>query len=296
MAVTAQPAPSRLAVVKDLATKTFANFSEDNVPRLAAAFSFYAVLSLAPLLVLAVVIASAVLGEGGARESVLSQAQGLLGKEGRSLVEGFLESSSGKGTGIIATISSLVVTFFSASNLFLQLMDAVNAMWGIKQTGPMFKNLILSRIGAFLAVLVFGAIVLGWVALDSWLHWIERHTTGFTGWPVVSAVVSVLFLTGVFAVSFKKLPAGHLAWHDVWLPAFITAVLVAIAKAVLGFYFARAGGAGAPGVAGALVVVLLWIYYTSQIFFFGFELTYTYAHNYGSRQEKNENHPTVQFS
>jgi membrane protein len=271
-----------LVSIKNLLTKTFTNWSTDNVPRLAAAFSFYAVLSLAPVLVLAVVAAGYIYGEGTARQELLTQARAAVGPQGASLVSELLDNANKPGASAIATVLSLLVTFFSASNLFIALQETVNVIWGVQQKGPLLKGLILTRVTAFLSVTVFGLIVLGWLTLDSWLGWLERHTQGFQGWQVVSLAASLLFLTGVFGVALKQLPPNRLQWRDVWPGAFVTALGFGISKLLLALYFSYANVSAAYGSAGALVVILLWIYYSSQIFFFGVELTYTYAHTRGS--------------
>ncbi len=281
--------------------KTFANWSEDNVPRLAAAFSFYAVLSLAPLLVLAVAGASYLLGEQGARDDLLRHVRGELGRENEELgkaaaefLDTLLKKAQKPTAGLTATILSLIVTFFGASNLFLQLDDAVNTIWGIKQTGSMIRAVLLSRITAFLAVLFFGSVVLAWLALDSWIGWLVRHAGGFPGLQYLSILTTVLVFIGAFGVSLKKLPRNRVAWRDVWPGAIVAAVGVALGKFLLSYYFALAGVLNAYGPAGALVVILLWIYYTSQIYFFGVEMTYTYALEYGSL--KNQPAPGLQYS
>lgn len=272
-----------LNTVKDLATKSFANWSEDNVPRLAASFSFYAILSLAPLLVLAVVLAGYFYGHAvDARQALLTHASGAVGKQGAQLLDEMLKGAEKPGARGIATVFSLIVTFFSASNLFIQLDDAVNSMWGIKQKGSAIRNMVATRIIAFLCVMFFGAVVLAWLGLDSWLGWLEKQTPGFNGWQIVSFVVAVLILSGVFLVSLKALPRRRLQWADAMPGAVVTAVGIALTKLLLSVYFANFNVSAAYGSAGALVVILLWIYYTAQIYFFGVELTYTYAHNYGS--------------
>lgn len=279
---------------KELGGRVFANWSEDAVPRLAASFSFYAILSLAPLLILAIAAASTFIGEEAARKALLDQVGSAIGKEGRGLIETLVEKTFKPGATTIATILSLIVTFFSASGLFMQLSDTVNAIWGIpadKKT-PFFKSLILTRVFAFAAVLVFGIITLGWLAIDFWLQWLERKSGGadrFAGWPVISTIISIVFLSVVFAISYKQIPRAHAAWRDVWLGAAVAAVGVGIAKYALGLYFKYADVAGAFGPAGALVLILLWIYYTSQIYFFGAEIVYSYAHTFGSRAHMEDN-------
>ncbi|RYG32794.1 YihY/virulence factor BrkB family protein [bacterium] len=274
----------RLSEVRELVQATATRWSEDNVPRLAAAFSFYAVLSLAPLLVFAVVLGGYFLGQSDTQTQILTQVQQAVGKGGRDLVEELIKQANKPGASVIASLLSLIVTFFSASNLFLQLNDSVNAIWGIKTQGPFLKNLLLTRIGAFLGVLFFGVIVLGWVGLDSWLHWLDQRVPGIPGWKALSVIVSIVFLAIVFAVAFRSLPKDKVSWKDTIVPAIVTALGISLAKYALSLYFGLAKVSEAYGSAGALVVILLWIYYTSQIFFFGIEMTYVNSHQRGSHQ------------
>lgn len=274
---------NRLATARTLLQKTVENWSSDNVPRLAASFSFYAVLSIAPVLVLAVTVASAFLAADEAQRQLLEQVRKLTGStQIADLLQELIKNAQRPGTGTIATIISFLVTFFSASNLFLQLQDTVNTIWGIKQAGPFVRTFIVTRLLAFFAVVVFGGLLLAWLALDSWLSWIARHTEGFQGWPVVSLVVAALFFTGALGMAFKGMPKGRVSWRDVWPGAALAGSGIALSKLAFSAYFAYANVAAAYGAAGSLVVLLLWIYYTSQIFFFGLEMTFTYAHQFGS--------------
>jgi membrane protein len=281
------PAPKfrfNFKTVKDLLIKTGQSWSEDRVPRLAAAFSFYAILSLSPLLVFAVTIAGVVMSGGENR--LLYEASGFIGPEGKAFLRTLIENSHKGGAGIIATISSLVVTFFSASNLFIQLDDAMNAIWDIKSTGSFIRSLIMTRVLAFLGVLFFGTLVVGWLMLDWWLRWLAHHSVVGFGWQFVSFVTTTLLLAIGFGVAFKALPANKLTWKDVLPAALLTAVGFDLSKTILNSYFSYAGVSTAYGLAGSLVVILLWIYYTSQIYFFGAEFAYTWAHQYGSNAEE----------
>jgi len=279
---------NRLATAKELLVKTFANWSEDNVPRLAAAFSFYAVLSIAPVLVLAVTAASAFLAQDEARNHLLDSVGKFVGsKEVKGLVAELIAKTQKPGTGTIATIISFFVTFFSASNLFLQLQSTVNTIWDIKQSGSMLRNFIMTRLLAFAAVVVFGGLLLGWLGLDAWLSWLTRHTGGFNGWPLVSLLVSAIFFTGALGVAYRGMPKGRVKWRDVWAGAAIAGTGIALSKLIFSAYFAYANISAAYGAAGSLIVLLLWIYYTSQIFFFGLEVTYTYAKEFGSHRGHN---------
>jgi membrane protein len=280
-----QPPKFRFTVsaVKELFYRAGVSWSEDRVPRLSAAFSFYAVLSLSPLLVFAVTIGSFIVT--GAENRLLYEASGFVGPQGKAFLHTLLTNTTRGSAGVIATISSLAITFFSASNLFLQLDDAMNTIWDIKSTGSFLHTLVKTRVLAFFGVLVFGTLVVGWLLLDWWLRWLQHHSVDGIPWQFVSLLASTLVLMLAFGVSFKALPAGKLTWSDVWPAAILTALGFDFSKSILNMYFAYAGVSAAYGVAGALVVILLWIYYTSQIYFFGAEFASTWAHMYGSAWE-----------
>lgn len=269
--------------------KTVTNFSDDAVPRLAASFSFYAMLSMAPLLILAIVVAGSVLGEGSSRNSILHEVQASLGKDSRAIVETIIDKTNKPGAGTIATITSLAVTFFSASGLFIQFNELFQTIWGVKPKPAGFiRTFIVQRVIAFVSVFTFGGLVLGWLVLDSWLAWVQKNTANFFPGQLISFVAATVFLTLAFALSFRYFPRHQAKWSDVWIGAFVAGLGLAITKYALSEYFSRIDVAGAYGPAGALVVIMLWVYYTSQVYFFGAELVFSYAHMYGSRKDIDE--------
>lgn len=263
-------------------TATAQNWAASNVPRLSAAFSFYAVLSLAPTLVLAVVVAGSIYGEGAARSQLLEQAREAVGPQASALLAELIDNAKKPGASLFATVFSLSVTFFSCSNLFIALQETVNTMWGIERRDPLVKGLILTRIGGFLAVMGFVAIVVAWLTFDAWLTVIQRFTPGARSAQAASLLGSILFLAVVLAITFHRIPPNRVQWRDVMPGAIVTALGITASKFLLSLYFAYANVSAAYGSAGALVVILLWIYYTSQIFFFGVELTHAYSHQLGS--------------
>jgi membrane protein len=239
---------------------------------------------MAPVLVLAVVAAGYFVESSSVRHQLLAQVQDALGSDARDLIGALIDNTYKPGSSTIATILSLAITFFSASGLFIQLNAALSSIWGMPTNKKLsvFRSLLLSRIFAFLAVLVFGLITLGWLGIDAWLQWL-RTKAEFAGWPAISAVLSTVFLTVVFAASYRYFPRAPIKGRDVWLGAILAALGVAVAKYLLSLYFSMAHIAGAFGPAGALVLILLWIYYTSQIYFLGAEVVYSYSRLFGSR-------------
>jgi membrane protein len=268
--------------LRNLMIKAFQNWSKDNVPRLAAAFSFYAMLSLAPMLVLVVAIAGRVLGDSEAHLHFKNVVESYLGQNGREFLETMVATASNHTASTIASIISIVLALVGASNLFQQLSESIDAIWTIPPH-PGIRGFIVARLFALLSFVAFAAVFLAWLGIDSWTSWIEAHTPGFQGWALISFGVSVAFLTLVLALAYRALPKKMVAWGDVWIGAFVAAVGIALSKFLLSLYFAYSTLSAAYGSAGTLVIILLWIYYSAQIFFFGIEVTCTYAHQFGSQ-------------
>jgi membrane protein len=277
------------AELKAFTKVLISKIGQDNLPRLASSFSFFAILSIAPFLVLAVTIASFIFGQSHAADDLLRQAAAVGGPQVRDYVHSVIDSSQRRDASAIASILSLAVTFWSASNLFLQLVDSVNSIWGIKAVGHFVKNIIASRIVAFLSVLLFGGLLLAWLILDAVMGWLGHHAGIHTGFTLISLLVSVIFLSLGFSITIPALPRGMLKWKDAHLGGLVAGSGVAISKYLLTIYFARVSGV--YGAAGGVVILLLWIYYTSIIYFIGIEVTYVYAHRYGSLKSAHEPSP-----
>jgi membrane protein len=274
--------------------KAFESWQRDNAPRLAAALAFYAMLALAPMVVLAVAIGTHILGGSQAGMHIVHGIEAYLGKSGDAFVESMIATTSQPGTTTVATILSLAVAIFGATNLFAQVSDSVDTIWNVKARGG-FKGFLIAKITSVILFVMFSAVLVAWIAIDSWLGWMQAHVHGFQGWQFVSVGVSVVFLTFAFALSFRALPRGKVAWRDVWIAAFVTAIGFATSKLLLSLYFSFTS-LSAYGSAGTLVILLLWIYYTAQIYFFGIELTCTYAHMYGSQVQRHKGEEPLEVS
>ncbi len=275
----------KLADIKALFIETAVNCSEDRMPRIAAAFSFYAMLALAPLLIVVVAVAGMFLGTGSVQEQVVAQAQEFLGEGSAELIDSMIARTTSPGTNIAAIAISLGVSLFAASSLFMQLSDSVNTMWGVRPTGNPILAFIKIRALAILMVFLFILILIAWLVLDSWLGVVARNAGVVrSGWPMVSFIGTTLFLFVIFSIAYMALPKTPVRFRDVWFAALLAAMGVAGSKFLLALYFTFSTTSAAYGSAGALFVMLLWVYYTAQVFFFGTELSYTYAHRFGSRK------------
>ncbi len=271
--------------LKTLLVKSAQNWSRDKASSLAAAFAFFAILSLAPLLVVGVVVVGQIYGSNGlARERLLHVARENIGPGSVDFLRTLLDNAHRSGISTIAGILSLVVAFFGASSMFSQLSDSIDSIWGIAKKGSVIHAFVVGKAVSVLMLLIFAIFVLAWIVLDSVVGAAAKAAGAFSGWPFISFLISTAFLTAVFALTFRGLPAKRVQWRDVWVASLVTALGFSLAKFGLSLYFTYTDVQSAYGPAGALVVILLWIYYSAQILLFGAEVVWAYAHTYGSQK------------
>jgi len=266
-------------------------WSEDNAPRLGAALAYYTVFSIAPLLILSIAVVGLVFGQEAAQGQVMAQIGDLVGEQVAGAVQGLIASSSNPSSGLVATIIGLATLLFGASGVFLELQRSMNEIWDVppRQESGIW-TLVKSRFFSFAMVLGVGCLLLLSLALTAVLSAVGAYFQEFVPASVSGRAVygldlaaSLTIFTILFALMFKVLPDAGAAWRDVWMGAAVTAVLFVVGKFLLGLYLGRAGVASTYGAAGSLIVLLLWVYYSAQILFFGAELTQVYARRYGSR-------------
>ncbi len=268
-------------------------FWKDKAPRLGAAIAFYTALSLSPLLVVVIAIAGFVFGEEAARGEIAQQIRGLVGDEGATAVEAMLANRT-KDDGIVATVVGLATLLVGATGLFAQLQDALDTIWGVEpkanaqtSTAREIVAAVWDRVLSFslvcgvafllLVSLVFSAVL---AALTGWMNaWLPESLTLIA---VLNNVISLALTAVMFGLMFKVLPHVRLAWSDVWVGAVVTAGLFALGKFLIGLYLGRAAVGSAYGAAGSFVVLLVWVYYSTQILLLGAEVTYVYATRFGS--------------
>lgn len=249
--------------------------------------AFYAILAFAPLLIFFAAVGGQFLNSGTLQQSILHEVKNQLGGSTAELVRNMLASTEKPREGAAAGVISILLALFGASGLFDQLNISIRTIWGVSpKAGNPIKHYLVSRLLSVLMVLICVLMILTWIGIDSVVSYL-RHEGGqqFALWHLLSFVVSVAFLTLVFAGAFRSAPRGLVSWGDVWLPAFLTGLGFGIAKYLLSLYFGLSRLGAIYGSAGAIVVILLWFYYSAQLFFFGVELTYAYAHLRGSHRK-----------
>jgi membrane protein len=271
-------------------------WSEDKVPRLGAALAYYTTFSLAPLLILIIAIAGLTLGQReAAQEAVVGQLRGLVGQEGAGVIETAIENSSKPAAGIIASIVSVITLLFGALGAFGQLQDALNTIWEVKpKPGRGILGVIKDRLLSLSMVLVIGFFLVVSLVASAGLTALGTFLSSVVPGPeivmeIVNFIISLVVISVLFAIMFKYLPDAKIAWRDVVVGAVATALLFTIGKTLIGLYLGNAAVTTTYGAAGSLVVLLLWMYYSAQIFLFGAELTQVYANRFGTRVEPAEN-------
>jgi membrane protein len=278
-----------------LVKTTVSDWIDDNAPRLAAALAYYSLLSLAPLVVLAIAIAGLVVSEDAVRGGIAHQLGGLVGATGAAAVQSIVKSAKAPTTGIVSTVVGVVVLLFGASGVFGELQSALNSIWEVApRPGRGLRGLIKDRLFSFAMVTGVAFLLLVSLIVSAALAAMGRFLShalpgGEVFWQLLNFVISLGIVTGLFALMFKTVPDAEVAWRDVWAGAFVTAVFFTFGKFVIGLYLGKSAIASSYGAAGSLVVLVVWVYYSASILLFGAEFTQVYASNRGSRIRPAEN-------
>lgn len=281
--------PLTAPALMELFKQTYQKWNEDKAPRLGAALSYYTVFSLAPLVLILVSVAGFFFGEAAARGEITEQISRVVGSDAAGLIETMAKNTQKPGAGVLASIVGVVTLIAGAMGVFGQLQDALNTIWGIEPKGkqPLWTTirerfrpflvlmgiafLLLVSLTASAVISVLGNLISEVLPLPSWVLQLINLAVGFG------------IITLLFAVIFKVLPEAQIQWPDVWIGSALTTILFLIGQMALSWYVGRIASDSAYGASGSLVAVLLWVYWSSQILFFGAEFTQVYANKYGSK-------------
>jgi membrane protein len=271
-----------------LAKDSVDEFLEDSPFQLAAALSFYTILSLSPLLLIVVAAAGLVWGEQPVRSELLNQIRELIGEAGVETVRTVLESMTISGQSTGSMVVGIITLLFGATTVFAQLQSSLNQIWDVKTAVKtvtrrgMLWSLIRTRLLSLALVLAVGFLLLVSLvvsaALAAFRDYLSRaFPGGGTRWQILNFLASLLVISVLIAMVYRVLPDVRLAWPDVWVGAVTTSLLFGVGKLLIGLYLGHASIGSSYGAAGSLVVFLVWIYYSSLIMFFGAEITFVYA-------------------
>jgi membrane protein len=278
-----------LRPVWDLLSETYKEWRKDNAQTLGAALAFYTTFSLAPLLIIVIAIFGVILGKETVQVEILRRAQELIGAQGAAAVKMMIGAAYRPGTGLPATIIGILVILVGSTSALVMLTHSLNIIWGARPNSrAAVWTLVKERLLSFAMILVIGLLLVLSFLLSIVLSFLTGFFQNLLPVPpffieVCDFVLSFLLITLLFAVVYKVLPDVKIAWTDVWVGSAITALLFTVGKFLFGMYLARSSIRSAYGAASSLAVILMWVYYSAQVFLVGAELTQVYANRYGSQ-------------
>lgn len=273
-----------------LLRQSILGFVNDNALSHGAAIAFYATTSLAPILLIVVAIAGMAFGHEAAQLALSAQIAGLMGPQSAELLQATIENASQKEAGTLASILGLVTLFVAASGVFGEMQLALNEIWKVKPSGATISRLVRARIASLGLVAALGFLLLVSLVVSAVISALGEVINAYLpfGTIILSAIngiVSFALITLLFAAIYKVLPDRSLQWRDVGLGAVVTGFLFTIGKSLIGWYIGTSAISSSYGAAGALLVVLLWVYYSAEIFLLGAEFTRAYSVRHGSRTD-----------
>lgn len=266
---------------------TVEQWLEEGPFQLAAALAYYTLFSLAPLLIILTGIVGMFAGESKAESYIFSAVAGLVGGQSARAVQEMMENANRDGGGLFATLVGIALVLFGAGGVVGQLQSSLNTIWGVKtKTQRGLWPIIRARFLSYAMLLGIGFLLLVSLVVTTVLSAVSAYFGSLLPgiaffWPILDLVISFGFVTALFALIYKVLPDVRIAWKDVWVGAALTAFFFSVGKVLIGYYLGKRAVAASYGAAGSLVTVLLWVYYSALIFFFGAEVTRVYATRFG---------------
>ncbi|HVW27151.1 MAG TPA: YihY/virulence factor BrkB family protein [Polyangiaceae bacterium] len=282
-----------------LLKETAAGWEKHDAARLAAALSYYTLLSLAPVLVIAVTIVGLAFGEDAARGHLASEIGAVVGPQAARSIEAVIANARAPSRGILSSAIGVIVLLLGASGVFGELQSSLNTIWSVEpKPGRGISGVIRDRFFSFTMVLGVAFLLLVSLIVSAALSAVGHvFSSSLPGgdvlWQVLNVAFSIVIITLLFALIFKVVPDIDIQWRDVWLGAFVTALLFSAGKFLLALYLGRAGMTSSYGAAGSLVALAAWVYYAAQILFLGAEFTQVHANQRGSRVKPSENAVSV---
>lgn len=289
-----------LKQIGDLVSKSVRAWVDDSAWSMGAALAYYTLFSIAPLLIITIALAGLVFGQNAARGEIVAQIQGLIGQEGAVAVQGLLKSASQPAHDFMAMVIGILTLLIGATTVFVELQNDLDRIWRVP--APVKANglwqLVRSRVLSFCLVLGLGFLLLISLLVSAVIAAVGKWWDQFLeGWETLLQALnfSISFSTTMllFAMIYKLMPRARIAWRDVWVGAAVTALLFESGKFFIALYLGKTGVASGFGAAGSLVVLLVWVYFTAQIFLLGAEFTWVYSHEYGSNAPQSRQEPTV---
>ena len=276
--------------VWNLVRESVVGFVDDDALSHGAAMAFYATTSLAPVLLIVVAIAGVAFGHDAAQLALSAQISGLMGAESAGILEDVLKGASAKSSGTVAAILGTVTLFITASGIFGEMQQSLNTIWKVEPHGSSISRLVRARAASLGLVAALGFMLLVSLVASAAISTLgdfisARLPFGTIVLSVINTIVSFILISAMFAAIYKVLPDRTLKWRDVAVGALVTAALFTIGKSLIGWYLGTSAVASSYGAAGGLLVILLWVYYSSEIFLLGAEFTRAFSMRHGSRSD-----------
>lgn len=275
-----------------LVKSTVNGWVDDKAPRLGAALAFYTLLSLAPMVVVIIAIAGFAVGSEQATDRLMWQVRDLVGPQGAEAIQGLLKSAHTASGGVLATVLGVLTLILGATGVVNELRDALNTIWKVpsKKAQSSWRSawsIVKERLFSFAMVVGIGFLLMVSLVVNAVLSAAGKFFSHLLPTPewilqIVYTVFSFIVISILFAALYKFLPDITIEWRDVWVGAAVTSLLFSVGKLLIGLYLGKTSVANTYGAAGSLVIVLVWVYYSAQVFFLGAEFTCAYAHRHGS--------------
>jgi membrane protein len=281
----------KISELWDLPKQAVLSFIDDEALSRGAAIAFYTVTSIAPILLIVVAIAGLAFGREAAQHAITDQLGSLMGQQTAELLQTAVANASEQSPGILATLIGAVTLVATASGTFGEMQSALNAIWKAKPAGTTVSRLIRARAASLGLVATLGFLLVVSLAASAALTAFGNQLDAVLPFgkfvmTLLNFVLSFVLISVLFAAVYKVLPDRHLEWRDVIIGAALTALLFVIGKSLIGWYIGSSAIASTYGAAGSLIVLLLWVYYSAQIFLLGAEFTKVFATQHGSKQDK----------
>ena len=271
-----------------LIKETYGEWSKANAPVLGAALAFYTIFSLAPIFIIVVAAVGLILGKESVQTYLLAQLAQFVGQHNAASIMHIIQNTYKVGSGLQATIIAVALILVGSTTAFVMLKNALDTIWGVKVNHGGLVAILKSRLMSLATVMFVGLILFLSMMLSSVISAVQLFLDDYVNIPFTLIALAndglmLVLLAFLFTMLFKILPEVKISWGDVWMGGAITALLFALGKYLLGLYLARSTISSAYGAAGSLVVILMWVYYSAQILFFGAAFTQVYARRYGSK-------------
>jgi membrane protein len=284
----------RIRHLGSLIKETAVQWDEDQAARQAASLALYTLLSVAPLLIVSIKVAGIALGDEAARGQVSEEMGRLVGPQAGAAIEAMVANAKEPGQGVIGSIIGIAVLLFGASGVFGELQASLNQIWEVRpRPNRGIVGFIKDRFFSFTMVMGVAFLLLVSMVVTAALATVTEHFREYVPYPALwwalNLVIGLGITTVLFALIYKVIPDAKINWHDVWIGAFATAVLFSVGRVALSWYVGRSATVSPFGAAGSLVALIVWVYYSAQILFFGAEFTQVFATRYGSRIEPSPN-------